>query len=437
MEKVTYVLALGFLFVTSVLKAQEVVSVSKAEVLKVVAGQNISIKISEQNFKEAQADYQQTNAVLMPHISLSYTGMATTNPLMAFGSKLNQEILTSEDFNPVLLNDPARITNYATVIEVRQPLINVDGYYQRKAAANKMRAMELQTTRTRDHMAFEVERSYMQLQLAWKSAEVLQKALVTAEANNKVARDKYGQGYMQKSDLLAVEVRVTDVRNQLSTAQSHIRNTSDYLSFLMGEESNVLLRPSDSLSISTLTSDTIFSVPESRADIRAMQLASEAHAASFRADKMAFLPRLNAFGSYQLYDDQLLQTDASGYIVGAQLSWNILEGTKRIGQVQKSKAAVERSRLSYEQYVSRSNLEMNKARRMLSDAQNKLQLSGQALDQSRESLRIRTNRFREGLEKTADLLAAETRYAQKQLEYYQTVFELNYAQAYIEFLIKE
>ena len=60
-----------------------------------------------------------------------------------------------------------------------------------------------------------------------------------------------------------------------------------------------------------------------------------------------------------------------------------------------------------------------------------------ALEQSKESLRIRENRFKEGLEKTSDLLLAETQYAQKQLEYYQTIFEYNYAQAYLEYLTKE
>ena len=74
---------------------------------------------------------------------------------------------------------------------------------------------------------------------------------------------------------------------------------------------------------------------------------------------------------------------------------------------------------------------------MLIDAENKLNLSKLALDQSEESLRIRTDRFKEGLEKTSDLLMAETQYAQKQLEYYQTIFEYNYALAYVNFLTKE
>ena len=106
-----------------------------------------------------------------------------------------------------------------------------------------------------------------------------------------------------------------------------------------------------------------------------MQLASDAYETMNKADKMTFLPSLNAFGSYELYDDQIFQGDANGYLFGAQLSWNIFEGIKRFGKAQKSKAEFEKSKLEYEQYVSQSQLELNKAKRMFIDAENKLKLN--------------------------------------------------------------
>jgi len=416
-------------------QAQEVVPIAKTEVLSKVSENNTSIKISEEDFNAAKADYRQTNAVFLPNITASHTAIATTNPLMAFGSKLNQEILTQNDFSPALLNDPSQIENYATKFEIQQPLINVDGIYQRKAAKSKMEAMSLKTERTQDYLVFEVDKAYMQLQLAYKAVAVLEKALVAANANKKLADDSFKQGYLQRADVLNVEVRVTEVQNQLQTAKSNVQNASNYLSFLMSDENYVVYIPTDELTITTLALDDK-TISENRSDIKAMQLASNAYEAMNKADKMAFLPRLNAFGSYELYDDQIFQGDANGYLFGAQLSWDIFQGSKRFGKAQKSKSEFEKSKLEYKQYVSQSNLELNKAKRAFTDAENKLQLTTLALEQSEESLRIRTNRFKEGLEKTSDLLIAETQYAQKQLEYYQTIFEYNYAQAYVQFLTK-
>jgi outer membrane protein TolC len=152
---------------------------------------------------------------------------------------------------------------------------------------------------------------------------------------------------------------------------------------------------------------------------------------------MAFLPRLNAFGSYEIYDNKVFQGNANGYLIGAQISWDLFQGSKRFGKAQKSKAEFEKSKLAYTQYVSKSNLELNKVKRQLLDAKNRLNLTVLSVQQSKESLRIRKNRFREGLEKTSDLLMAETQFAQKQLEHFQTIFEHNFTQIYLEFITKE
>jgi hypothetical protein len=115
-----------FLFNFIIISAQQTVTISLNEVLAKVAKNNYTNKISEEDFKAAKADFNQTNAILLPSISISHTGITTTNPLMAFGSKLNQEILTPVDFDPTLLNNPKEIQNYATKIEVKQPILNFD-----------------------------------------------------------------------------------------------------------------------------------------------------------------------------------------------------------------------------------------------------------------------------------------------------------------------
>lgn len=201
----------------------------------------------------------------------------------------------------------------------------------------------------------------------------------------------------------------------------------------MDEDNKTILIPSDDLIATTSLNEIESSLPKNRTDIQAMELATKAYKKAHQADNMAFLPRLNAFGSYELYDDKMFQADAKGYLIGAQLSWNILDGSKRIGKSQKSKAEYDKAELHYRQYISKSQMELEKAQRMFSDVENKLKLTKLAMQQSEESLRIRTNRFAQGLEKATELLQSETLYSQKQLEYLQTVYEYNYTLAYLNF----
>ncbi len=408
--------------------------ISKEAALNKAKKQNIGIKIAKQEVEEAQGGYQQSNALFLPTISASHTGIATTNPLMAFGSKLNQEILSAADFNPSLLNNPSQIQNYATKVEFLQPLVNIDGIYQRKASKATLEAMQFKAKHRAGYLKVEVTKSYMQLQLAYKTVLVLEKALYTAKETQKIMQLRSKEGLVQYADVLAVTLRVTDLTNQLQVAQSNITNASDYLSLLMNDTSATIYMPSEELQAIDFSSAKTQTLSTTRADIKAIQLASVANKAINTSNKLAFLPRLNIFGTYELHANSPFKGTANGYLFGAQLHWNILEGGSRLGAIKKSTAAAKKADLSYKQYVLKSTAELNQASRNLHAAKRQLTLTKDAVALANEALRIRTNRFKEGLEKTIDVLYAETQYAQTELQYYQTIFTYNYAIVYYQFL---
>jgi outer membrane protein TolC len=436
MKKINLVL-LGICLGASSLYGQDTIAISKTDLLQKVTEKNLQIKVAEKAFQSAKADYNQSNALFLPNIAVSHTGISTTNPLMAFGSKLNQEILTMADFNPALLNDPAKTQNFATKIEIQQPLINVDGLFGRQAAKAKMEAFQLQTERTKEYLELEVSKSYMMLQLAYKAVTVLEKANATVQGNLKLVENYFKNGMLQKTDLLNVQVRVNEIANQLQYAKSNVQNASDYLAFLLNEDRvGKTFKPTESLD-NGITSETIASkISDSRKDIQAMEKSSEAYKKMFQSAKFGFLPRLNAFGSYELYDKNIFTTSAKGYLIGAQLSWNVFDGFKTIGKTQKAKADFEKAEIETEQYKKQSQLELSKTNRQLLDAENKVNVSKLAFEQSQEAFRIRENRFTQGLEKTTDLLMAETQMAQKELEHLQAVFEYNFTKKYLQFLTK-
>ena len=416
-------------------KAQDTITISKASILEKVNDNNLQIKIAEKNAALAKADYNQSNSLFLPSISASHTAISTTNPLMAFGSKLNQEILTASDFNPALLNNPDVTQNFATKIEVLQPLINPDGFYGRQAAKSKFEAYQLQTERTKEYLVLEVNKAFMQLQLAYRAVAVLEKANTTGQVNLKLVENYAKQGMLQKTDLLSVQVRVNEIKNQMQYAKSNVQNVSDYLAFLLNEDNgNKVFKPIEDIESNIEIVAFESKLISNRKDILAMDKTVEAYSKMSKMNKMAYLPRLNAFGSYELFDTKVFQTGAKGYTVGAQLSWNIFDGYKTIGKNQKAKAELEKAQTESTQYKAQSQLELNKTNRQLADAENKVNLSKLALEQAQEAYRIRENRFKEGLEKTTDLLNSETLQLQKELEYLQAVFEYNFTQKYLEFL---
>jgi outer membrane protein TolC len=437
MKRINIILLLVAISISTLTFSQDTLIISKNDLLQKVSDKNLQLKIADRAFQSVKADYRQSNSLFLPSINVSYTGISTTNPLMAFGSKLNQEILTPSDFNPALLNNPDKIQNFATKFEIQQPLFNIDGIYGRQAAKAKMEAFQLQTERTKEYLEFEVSKVFMQLQLAYKTVKVLEKANTAAKANLKFVENYFKQGLLQKTDLLNVQVRVNEIANQMQYTNSNVQNTSDYLAFLLNEDvKDKIYKPSQEIEniISVEVMNT--SLSENRKDIQAMNKSTTAYQKMLLSSKMVFLPRLNAFGSYEMYDNTILGTTAKGYLVGAQLSWNVFDGYKSIGKYDKAKADFLKAEVETEQYKKQSQVELNKTNRQMKDAENKVNLSRLAFEQSQEAYRIRQNRFTQGLEKATDLLQSETQMIQKELEYLQSIFEYNFTKQYLQFLTK-
>jgi outer membrane protein TolC len=159
--------------------------ISRAEIEAKSLDENLQVKMAKSEASLAQTELLGTRAMYLPNVTASYTFTNTNNPLMAFGSKLNQERITMMDFNPDNLNSPKSISNFGTKVEVQQPIINMDAVYQKKAGQIKADVLNIKTERTKEYVQFELKKAYMMLQLAYKMKETLENAKETTLANKK------------------------------------------------------------------------------------------------------------------------------------------------------------------------------------------------------------------------------------------------------------
>lgn len=415
--------------------AQDTIQISWEELSEKSLDNNLQLQLAQKETELAEAELLASRALYLPNITASYSVMNTNSPLNAFGFKLNQSRITMEDFNPDFLNRPDNITDFSAKIEIQQPIINRDGVYQKKAGKVKSEVLKIKQQRAKEYLQFELNKSYRMLQLAYKMLGTLEDAKQTTLANKKVIDNYFKNGLIQKSEVLYMDVRVNEIESQIHFAKSNIRNASDYLFMLLNEDStNKVYKPSEELSYESAMLDTDLNLNPNRKDLQAYEKSLEAYDWMIKSSKSKFLPRLNAFGSFELHDNKVHEFDGRGYLVGLQLSWNFFDGLKSKSEQATYKADYNRAQAEIEQYSQKSELELRKAYRQVSDADNKVVLTEKAWEHSKEAYRIRKNRYDQGLEKSADLLTAETVMAQKELEYHQAIFEYNVAVEYYQFL---
>ena len=434
MKRVT-IITLSVIWFSLSIQAQNSPYISVDKAVETAVKNNNNVKMSELDKKVANANYHQTDAVFLPQVTLGYTALSTNNPLNAFGFLLQQESVTAMDFDPAKLNNPGSSQNYSTQVEAKLPLLNMDMIYARKGAKAQEDVYKYKAERTKEYIEFEVRKAYTQLQMSYQARNILQKSLADVKQIHQSVNNFYNQGLVQKSDVLNAQVQVNTIETALAKAESNIHNASDGLRLLMGLETSSEVYTTDPLSHQiSLYQDRELS--SSRSDIMALNKAVDATDMMLKSSKMAFLPRINAFGSYGFNDSKAFKFRNDSYLVGINLSWTIFSGNQNRSKMKSAQFQRDRMQEELSLHIKKEQLELDKTKRDLSDSQIEIKKQKASVEQADEALRILTNRHREGLASTTDLLMAQAQLSQQKLLLSQSIMSYNITEAYLNFLSK-
>ena len=406
------------------------------EALSRARNESFSVRSAEASHRAARARKRQSLGVFLPQVTLSEQGFASTDPVNAFGFTLQQERFTQQDFAVDALNTPDRVDHFATQIEVRPPLLNLDGIFERRAAADAADAAAKQGEWTRSMVTFQVKKGYYGLLLAERRVEVIESALDAARTNRDQAQALYEEGIINRADQLAAEVRVSELESQRTEAVAARRTAADRLRFLIGIEEDVEITPTDSLALEQASLDPISvrTVNRQRSDMQALRFQADAAREKVRSRWLAFVPTLNAQGTTGWYDDSPFGTRGQSWTAGVSLSWSLFEGYQQIGQAQQAEAELQRAEIALQQKSLQNEVEIKSARRDLEAARERIDQARQAVEQAEESLRIRSDRYGQGMARTTDLLQAEATLAERRLAYLKALYDHNVAVYRLEML---
>ena len=408
--------------------------ISLEEALTATLKNNTAVQLAKLDERIAVSAYKETDAIFLPQVGFSYSALGTNNPLHAFGFKLQQKSITQNDFNPDLLNHPSGTSDFTTKLELQQPLINFELMYKRMAADRQTDLYNYKTQRTKEYLVLEVQKAYLQIQLAYDAVDVLNEALKTTQSVYTFTTNHFKQGLIQKSDVLNAHLRVTTIETNMAKAKTTIQNASDYLSLLMGVETTVIYTVDTNAQTINPVVASELKINPARADFMAMQKAIEVSELMIKATKKSYLPKLNAFGSYQLNDSRMFGFGANAWMAGVQLSWDIFKGNKTKNNIITQKLERDKLKAQLHQQQEQSQLELNKVYRDLSDAQFDMKQQKAAIEQASEVLQILQNRYQQGLVNTTDVLMAATQLSQQKFALVQAVYTTNVTKAYIQFL---
>lgn len=429
------VLALGLLGAASrAAQAQEApideasaLPLSIEEALEQARSNSFSTRTADAEQRAATARRRQSLGVFLPRLTATERGLATTDPVGAFGSKLRQERFTQQDLRLGALNTPDRVDHFATQLEVEQPILNLDGLFERRAASDAARAASQTAERTDAVVTFRVKTGYYGLLLAERRVEVIESALETARTNRDQVQALYEEGMVDEADRLAAEVRVSELESRRTEARAERDNAGDRMRVLLGIDRPVEIEPTDSLrqEPASVAPISLPDVNRRRSDMQALRARADAARETTRSRWLAFVPTLNARGTAGWYDDTPFGTAGRSWTAGASLTWSLFEGYQQIGAAQEAEAQLRRAEIALERKRLENEVDIASARRDLQSARERIEQTRRAVEQAEESLRIRTNRHEQGLAPTTALLQAETTLAERRLAALRALYQHN------------
>jgi outer membrane protein TolC len=122
--------------------------------------------------------------------------------------------------------------------------------------------------------------------------------------------------------------------------------------------------------------------------------------------KREYVPKVNAFGSYD-WDSEDLSDMEDSYMVGVAAEWEVFSGFQRPGQIAEAQAALRAARHDAERVEDELRLDLQQAVLTASEAYARMDVSRQSVRSAEEALRITSEQYRQGAADITVLLTAE------------------------------
>jgi outer membrane protein len=362
---------------------------------------NPDARLAQQRIVAAQAGLDQANAAFWPKVQLQSSYSATDNPMLAFGSILNQRAYSSSlNFNDVPTVDDFNARGLVTV-----PLYaGGKNAATRKAASANTEAAKQDNAAVQNALGYEVARAFYSVLKTRQFIRAAEAGVNSFEANLAVAKKRLDGGTLLKSGVLDIEVRLAQAREDLVRARNANALAIRALRNLLGIETGEF-EVADAAPTTRAPDSGDFS---GRPELSAASHRERAAQQQVTAAKGSYLPRVSAFGSLDYDYGWRYENGGGSYTAGALLQWDVWDGKLTRAKVREANANLESTREEQRKLRLALDLEVEQARLELKAANERLSVTDQAVAQATESASLTRARFEQELALPKDMIDAET-----------------------------
>lgn len=383
----------------------------------------------------AQEQSARSHAAYYPQLDFVQGWTRSNNPVFSFGSLLNQQRFTANDFALESLNHPDPLTDVSSRFQLGWLLYDFGRREsQVHTAASAARIAQLTRDAAQTGLLQELVKRYYAVSLAQQRLSTAADSLQSAESRRTQATERVAQGLAVATESLSAEVYVARTRQEKIDAENQVRLARAALLELMGtraEENNDPIETDPLKEITFEEHDLSWWMQQMRANRPELKMAAEGvkvAGSQVTASRAGFLPSIQAYSAYEWHGDSLSYT-GDNWTAGVELRWNVFRGFSDSKEVSSARLRQREADERQRETANAMALQLESAYYRLDSAREKLKVAAAVLDQAAENRRIYADRYETGLASIQDSLQAEASHSESRLMYLMNLYELYVAHA--------
>jgi outer membrane protein TolC len=362
---------------------------------------NPDARIAQHRIAASQAGLAQANSAFWPKLQLQSSYSRTDNPMLAFGSILNQR-----SFNPALNFNNGPETDDVNVRGIITAPLYAGGrnIAERDAAKSNSRAAKYEQMAVRNTLQFEVVRTFHTILKTRQFVRSVEATVHSYETNLVIAQRRLEAGTLLKADVLDFEVRLAQGQENLVAARNANLLAERALRNLLGVETTEEFVVADTVPNIEVPSNGGAERPE----LLALRQRQEAAMAKLRGARSGYKPRVSAFGNIDYDYGTITRGDGRSYAGGIVAQWDLWDGFSTRSKISEAEANLDSLREEERKLKLSIDLETEEAKLNLAAANERLFATEKGVSLASESLTLTRNRFEQGSALPTQIIDAES-----------------------------
>jgi outer membrane protein TolC len=375
-----------------------------------LAAQREVIREAEYKRKEALSKFFPKLEAKYYYLRLDETPKMVIPPLMGMTLK-GEEVLTY----PLIFKMGTR-DNWGLDLSVSLPVFTGgalrNGY---GLASLGVESSKLQYELSRLDLILKVREAFYNVIKAKRLMEVAQKALEALKEHHRIAQVFYQQGIIPKTDLLQVEVELSQREQDLIAAQKNLEMACYYFNILLRRPLNeevILDERLDLVGFEEDFSSLLKKALENRPELKLSRIQIEAAKKEFKIARSELLPRVSLLFDYQRQGDDPSVSGSPyrekeySWQFMAVLQWRLWDFGESYFGVKEKQARIVRAENQVKEIEDLVTLQLGEAFLSVREAMNKVKTAEKTLEGARENFRVNEERYKLQAATSSDVLDA-------------------------------